>query len=225
MEIKLSKIPEELTQFSEAKTQIAEIASKCQNVIIADESSLNFAKNLAKDAKRIEGLIESVRKTVTEPFLSQQRAIKRYADNLVSELETSITGLRNNIKDYEVKIENERKVELKRLEDEQKRIEDERKRFEELAKQSEIVDTKAIGEIKKASDEIALQQFEIASKPINNSLQDNWVFELEDLSKVPFAFLCLDEKKVKEAIKNNVRNISGLRIYNDPKLTLAKGKF
>lgn len=48
-------------------------------------------------------------------------------------------------------------------------------------------------------------------------LKDNWVHEVVDLSKVPAHLLTLNEAAVKLAIKQGVREVPGLRIWNDAK--------
>lgn len=47
-----------------------------------------------------------------------------------------------------------------------------------------------------------------------------WTYEVEDLSKVPREYLLLDDKKVKDAIKQGIRNIKGIRIYEEERLTI-----
>ena len=47
-----------------------------------------------------------------------------------------------------------------------------------------------------------------------------WVFELEDLMKVPIEYLMLNEKKVKDNIKAGVRNIFGIKIFEEKKLVI-----
>jgi len=47
------------------------------------------------------------------------------------------------------------------------------------------------------------------------ALKDNWVAELADITKVPAAYLQLNDSVVKAAIKTGVRDIPGIRIWND----------
>lgn len=47
-----------------------------------------------------------------------------------------------------------------------------------------------------------------------------WTFEVDDLSKVPREYLELDSKKVRAAIKQGIRSIEGLRIYEKERLTI-----
>ena len=44
-----------------------------------------------------------------------------------------------------------------------------------------------------------------------------WVHEVVDLSKVPRRYLELDERAVKADIKAGIREIEGLKIYEEPK--------
>jgi len=48
-------------------------------------------------------------------------------------------------------------------------------------------------------------------------LVDKWVAELVDITKVPATYLQLNESVVKAAIKSGVRDIPGIRIWNDAK--------
>lgn len=54
-------------------------------------------------------------------------------------------------------------------------------------------------------------------------VKKHWTYGVDDLSKVPREYLTLDEKKVKDAIKQGIRNIKGLRIYEEERLTIRGG--
>lgn len=47
------------------------------------------------------------------------------------------------------------------------------------------------------------------------ALKDNWVAELVDITKVPTAYLQVNDAAVKAAIRSGVRDIPGIRIWND----------
>lgn len=40
-----------------------------------------------------------------------------------------------------------------------------------------------------------------------------WTYEIEDSNEIPREFLCIDEKKIQLAIKNGIRVIKGVKIY------------
>ena len=47
--------------------------------------------------------------------------------------------------------------------------------------------------------------------------QEYWEFEVSDLDKVPAKYLKIDDKAVKEALNDGVRNIEGLRVFKTTK--------
>lgn len=49
------------------------------------------------------------------------------------------------------------------------------------------------------------------------SLRDNWIYEIQDISKVPTHFMMINDSAVKAAIKGGNRAIPGLTIKNQPK--------
>jgi len=221
-----TQIPEQLLKFNAAKEQIKAIAEECKNIVINSKESLADAKNLAKDAKRIENLIEDKRKELTKPLLDEQRSIKSFADNLTSELNNALKGLRGQILAYEIEQERIRKEEQRKLDEERRRQEEElRRKAEELAKQLENdaeVDETELQVIKddmQKLQDIKTEQFQVDADR-SKSIRLIWDFELTDLSLVPREFLMLDEAKVKAAIKLEVRNIPGVRIFQKEQLNL-----
>lgn len=47
------------------------------------------------------------------------------------------------------------------------------------------------------------------------TLADAWTFKVIDLSQVPREYLCIDTQAVNRAIKDGIREINGLEIYNE----------
>ena len=47
-----------------------------------------------------------------------------------------------------------------------------------------------------------------------------WVWELENDQLVPREYLSLDEKKIESAIKNGVRNISGIKVFEKEEISM-----
>lgn len=47
-----------------------------------------------------------------------------------------------------------------------------------------------------------------------------WVFEIENADEVPRDFLCVDEKKIQLAIKNGIRHIKGIKIYENMEIDM-----
>jgi hypothetical protein len=49
------------------------------------------------------------------------------------------------------------------------------------------------------------------------ALKDNWVWSLEDITKVPTHLLQVNDAAVRLAIRQGAREVPGLRIWNDTK--------
>lgn len=52
------------------------------------------------------------------------------------------------------------------------------------------------------------------------SVTKRWKHELIDINKVPLEYLMLDDKKIKEAIKEGNKSIKGLKIYQEESLII-----
>lgn len=49
-----------------------------------------------------------------------------------------------------------------------------------------------------------------------------WEFEIEDEAQIPREYLSVDTKKIREAIKQGVRHIPGVRIFQTERLTIRR---
>lgn len=47
-----------------------------------------------------------------------------------------------------------------------------------------------------------------------------WVWELEDEQSIPREYLTLDEKKIDEAVKQGIRNIPGIKVFEKEQITM-----
>jgi len=73
------------------------------------------------------------------------------------------------------------------------------------------------------SDENEVAPIEIKSMEVEDgclSVKKTWVWELENTDQVPRQFLCLDEKKIDEAVKQGIRKIPGIQIYEKESMTM-----
>ena len=52
------------------------------------------------------------------------------------------------------------------------------------------------------------------------ALKDNWVYTVDELAKVPVAYLLINDTVVKAAIRSGTRSIPGLTIKNEPKAAI-----
>ena len=53
-----------------------------------------------------------------------------------------------------------------------------------------------------------------------SSVVKKWQHEVEDETKVPVEYMSVDEKKLKQAVKDGIRDIPGVRIFEKSSITI-----
>lgn len=170
--------PQNTLDIEEAKRHfdpaiIQELSVRADHMIVESKQDAKQALDMAMQARKFASVIEKKRKEIIKPVLDYQRAVKEFADSLISEFDKIEKTLTKKISSYKESMEHVQHEFPFSLEN--------------------------------------LQEIESEEGCAKEKLQ--WRFEVEDLSKVPVEFLCLDEAKVKEAIKNGRHSIEGLKIF------------
>lgn len=100
--------------------------------------------------------------------------------------------------------------------------------FEEKVKKEQI---KAQEEALKMAVDMGLNEVpyvanpqQIRSESATVYKKKSWSFKMNDLKKVPLEYLQVDQEKVEIAVRNGVRNIPGLEIYETEK-TIIKSRY
>ena len=202
-----------LSQFDAARDKIKQVAEQCKNIIVTDQGSLDTAKNLAKDASKIEKIIDEKRKEITKPILDEKKRIDDFAKDLTTELNNSLKGLRAQILSFEQEQDRIRRDELRRIEEERIRKEEELRKAVEENKE---VTSEQVHELQ----EIKQQQVVMQSEPASSSIRKVWDWVLADIKQVPIEYLTVDPVKVKQAVANGAREIPGISIFQKDQLYL-----
>lgn len=163
-----------------------------KSLTITSNEQLLKVKAIITDVKDRNSALEEKKKTVTKPMLASleaARALFRPAQSLLSEIESVLKG---KILDFSARLEKQRDEAIAAL-----RV-PETISFEGAQQQ-----------------ELALQKLGESEMPKVEGLvfRGVWDFKVTDESAVPAAYLSIDEKKVKEAIKTGVRQIPGIEIF------------
>jgi hypothetical protein len=187
---------------------------------------LGHASDFAKLLRAADVDLDNIRTKIKKPVLHAQRVIDRKAKALADQITMALSD-----------IEARSRVWLKKKEDanrEAARLEALRlaAEAERLIAEAQQSGTKEDAETAwntmdeadaaaKLADAKALELTRTRSQGGSlTGLRDNFVYELVDISKVPIAYLQVNDALAKAAIKSGVRQIDGLRIYNDPKVML-----
>lgn len=220
------EVSSSIQTFAALKSKITEVAQHCKGLVIIDEHSLNTGKELAIKAKKITTAIEDHRKEITKPFFEAKQNIDKVAKELTEGLNEATKALRDQILAYEVEQERKRKEELRRLEEERRRKEEELRKAQEesiadlhsMSKNGDVELVILPPEVPEIA-ELKQQEMELSQQKSKN-IRLYWTFELTDINKVPIDFLILNEKKVKDAIASGVREIPGIRIFQEERLSI-----
>jgi hypothetical protein len=207
------------------KSELIELDKKTTEIKISNDNEFGIANDILKSVKLKIKTIEDRRKDIVAPL-----------NDYVSLRNAEFKPFSKHLEDIKGKIESEI-MRYNRERQEQLRIEAEQKRQEELKKlkedeelqrmKAELTDNKI--DIIKA-DVMAIKQKEIENSEIeiknsfrtdtvNTIISENWDFEIINEKEVSLDFCSPDPKKIKLAIKNGQREMSGIRIFDKGKIT------
>ena len=211
---------------SESNASVKEIAYtldaltgfvKEQNV--TSKGELADAGDLLKNIKKAIAGIDEERKKYTTPLLT----LKKKVDDLFKPFSTKLEALKKQLeKPMLVFQEAEEKRQQAWLEEKkQKEIEEMKQtqaKLEETAAEtnSETVIEMAVNvetETKKIENREVKAKVKVSGEVATTYVKKTWVYDIVDEKLVPNEYLSLDDKKVKAALKLNVREIKGLKIY------------
>lgn len=191
-------------------------------------ADFDHATAFLKDVVKFQKGVESIQKERIEPLKEQMKEIKeKFAPTL--ELLDNVQGVvREKINAY---LEEDRKRREKALAElnaqKMKDAEKELKKLDREEKKAEKYDDVTAGALRASIEERREDIIENATKTetINQSSENAtvrmvWVFDVEDANSIPREYLILDEKKVREAIRDGSREIPGLKIYQKPQVAI-----
>lgn len=219
--------PKELDEYKVAAARIEDAVEESKGAVeVTDDASEERATDIVAVAKDALKTAEANRKAAKKPHEDQGKAIDAAFKEMWSPLEGVVKSLSAQVIERRRR-EQERVAEEQRAE--QKRIDDERKRLEENARQRQAEeDKRAAAEKREAVEQ---KPFEIPDAPppppppktkttssgSRATVKENWKHEVVDLIEVPDGYCktVADDFAIKTAIKNGVREIPGVRIYDD----------
>lgn len=188
---------------------------------IADDFIAGHAADFARDLKAAANALDETRTRIKKPVLYAQRLIDGEAKKLTDRVAAAVREVETRVTAYlRIKEAEARKA----AEEEAARLQAEAERLTAEALQTgdgaEADIAVAIFNQAEQADALAnANTLELTrtrgTQGALTALKSNWVAELEDITKVPMAFLMINDAVVKAAIRSGVRDIPGLRIWND----------
>lgn len=203
---------------------------------IDSNETLERVTDAARELKNFEKKVETRRKELVSPFNDQVKVINGYAGSVAALLEPATAHLKNEMKKWESVLEQKRIEEQKKIDEEKKRREAEAAEKARIShEEAEAVaafGSEEDGERAKllAQAEAETEQAAIiaidkkATKEVQSmrvsGVKKVWTFNVTDPNLVPREYLVVDEKKIREAIRAEVREIPGVEIFQDTQIAI-----
>jgi len=216
--------------------RFAEIELGCTQAPATIDDEAAAAKIVNWDAGQVKPLLadaERAHKLEKAPYFACGKAVDAFFLRRIDRLNLAVSRVLALADDYTRR----KKVEQRAREQaakaaalaEQRRLEAEARRLETEAKKKAPTDRSGANELMaqaKQQEALAETAAEIAARPpqpvhikgdygATAYLQERWHYEVTDPAKIPLAYLMPDDQSIREAIKNGVRDIPGLRIFSN----------
>jgi len=217
-----TKAIDKVTALKEISGETLSLKEQVQAKQICSQEDLFAANDLLKKIKQRIKAVDEKRKYYKEPFLEGALRVdndfKPYLDSL-EEIRRILE--RQKIIPYQEEQERlQREEERRRRDIEAQELDAKQKVLDEIAKKTKSEFAK------QESAKVAEQQEFLKTAPIEinttvrsqkatGSLKKAWKFEIMKESEVPLEYKSVDERKVKDALKYGIREIKGLRIWEE----------
>lgn len=185
---------------------------------VTDVKTQQAATDLLVLLKSVEKKAEAEEKRLVEPLQTQTKAIQALFKPGFKRLEGAEAHLRQQLTSF-IDAERER-AEAERIESMKKADAAAKKgdNKKALALATEAVNNSGPGRVMAASASVVRESTLTRSQVTTRS---TWTFEVKVPLEVPREYLCVDEKAVRAAVKAGIRDIAGIRIYEETGLVVG----
>lgn len=235
-----AQIMNSLSALDPLKVQAGVIAKPALELKVKDEASQLVATGMLKDIKGLLVQIDDQRTLIVKPHNDYVKRVNTYAKDISEQLVRAETSLKGELRARAAELERVRMEEQKRAEAERLQREKEIREKAEaekaaaandfdalLAPPEQVAEKEAVREVaverelKAAAEQHAATSKTIASMKVAGT-RKVWKFEITDVSQIPREYLVVDESAIRKAMMAGVRDIAGVRIFED--VVIAAGR-
>ena len=194
-------------KFQQYVTRVDEMVIDAKAIEVTDEETLKFAVALGGEAKKITKTLDAQRKDVTAEASDFVKSVNGFVKIFTDKLTDIETVLKKKIGAYQEKIELDRR----------KQQELSNKATEQLQQQVNKEAAAAGVEAPIVPAAVIPQQKTVTRTETGTTAftKKPWKHEIINPEEVPREFCVPSDQKIRDAIKQGVRNISGVRIFED----------
>jgi phage gp36-like protein len=208
---KLLVLPEKDQELNQIESKCSRILKKAQKIEVMDDKTVEDASTGLKVVRDLKKTIEEKRKFFVKPLNDHVKRINEFFKTFSFPLDQADRILKKKILDYQ---------QLKR-----KQMEKEKERLQKKIKKAEESKTGVLSlRLKQKQEEI---EKELTSRTVKYDsgvktiTRKKWTFEIVDISKIPREYLMVDTVKINQAIKQGVREIPGVKIYQKEEIVMG----
>ena len=198
--------------FEPYRARIADMQAQAAALDIDTDEAEKQAVDEASRAKRLTKDLESQRKAVIKDPDRFVRDVNAFVRSFKRPLDEVVGTLRQKIGTYQYQKELERRKAEKAMKEEAAKLQ---AKLEAEAKQSGI-EAPPITPAPAPKPDTTTRTETGATA----SIRTQWVGEIEDPDQVPREYCIPDEKKIRQAVKDGIREIAGVRIFEKPTTVL-----
>lgn len=199
------------------KVKLAVFDASIQNMVDAavalqvdGPKALDQATEMGVQVKRLEKELTTAAGGITRPYFEFKKNVDAMVKGFTSRLGQVMAALNPKIIACRALLEAERKEKERVAREESARVQ---AQAEAEAKAMNVEPAKAVVPVIPKADTVTRADTGSAHT------RKVWEFEITDASIVPREFLTVDPKLIRAAVAAGIRNISGVRIYQEEKLS------
>jgi len=184
--------------------KIADMADHAQALAVTDDETLTMAAEMAGQVKGLGKSIEDARKGFVAAPNAYVKSVNGLAKGITEKLAVIETGLKRKIGDYQQRKELERR----------KAEEDARRQAAALQKKLDAEARAAnVEPVKVEAPAVPRPQTIVRTAEGTAYQHKEWRFEVEEEAAVPREYLMVDLSRIRQAVKDGIRNIPGVKIF------------
>ena len=225
----------DLQIFSEVEMltiQATAFQTKAEAMVIESDEHVAGATNLLGFIAQSKKQFDERRTGIVKPLNDQVAEVNKAFKTITAPLDAATATLKDKVLTYRREQEKRRQEELARIERERKAAEELQSKLEEEHRAQRIEALLTTGELpfqEEVAPTLPVAPVELPPEISTNvkaslgssTFKKVWTFEVIDPKQIPYCYLILDEKAIRSSIRQGVREIPGIRIYQDEQLSVS----
>lgn len=226
----------QLTQFDQLRAEVTLFVEPCTKLTVGSDQDAETVLSAGKAVKDFMKKIEARRTELVKPLNERVKEINAYAKQIGAPLEAAESHIKKQLVSWERVLEQKRQEEMRKLEAARKQAEAEaqaklkaqQEEAETVAMFMEEKEVKRTEIIQQAEAERAIFAIEKDHKEAEKTVaaikvsgaRKTWTFEVTDEALIPRAYLCIDEKAIRQAVRDGIREIPGVNIFQETSIAI-----